>query len=453
MEQTEKLLLRSSPSADVTPEMGIRLGHALAEDYKKVVVGMDLIKSSPMMKQALISGLISSGADVIDIGIVSAPVAANAAKMGDCCVYVTEFRQLDLVSGYLLINSDGGLFGMEQIRHLEIKNPKGSNMPDYKNLGTVKEYYTALNDYNANLLNNITNYTGGTVVLDCNCGMATDSAPQVLNHIGTDTISLNAQKDRNFVSKSLSIKEADTYHIRDLVASDAGSIGISINRVGTLMRVFNEIGEPITDEDVLKILMLFKKPAKIVVPMNISCSITDLFDKVYKIAVNSPYAEPEPDKMEIILTHPDAGSIHKAMMDNNADLGYYDGGFIFSDVCQMPDAIHASVLLSQFSSNNSVAETVKKFPEYYSDNKSYKYSCNTPDFIRSIKANIPDINPKRVYEDKCWRVGMDGGIFFIEFEEGSKDTVSITAESNDRLYLISLMEVIDGLMANCVNGQ
>jgi phosphoglucosamine mutase len=76
MEQSDKLLLRSSPSKDTTPEMGIRLGHALAMDYKKVVIGMDLMRSSPMMKNALISGLISSGVDVIDVGKVSEPVMA-----------------------------------------------------------------------------------------------------------------------------------------------------------------------------------------------------------------------------------------------------------------------------------------------------------------------------------------------------------------------------------------
>jgi hypothetical protein len=35
----------------------------------------------------------------------------------------------------------------------------------------------------------------------------------------------------------------------------------------------------------------------------------------------------------------------------------------------------------------------------------------------------------------------------------AEDSVSVLAESNDRLYLISMMEVIDNLMAECENGQ
>ncbi len=453
MEKIEKLLLRSSPSEDTTPEMGIALGHALAVDHKKIVVGMDMIKSSPMMKNALISGLISSGADVIDIGIVSGPVAAFAAKMGDCCVYITEFRQLDLISGFLLINSDGGLFGKEQIRHLEQLCRTSTPLADYKSLGTVKEYYHAARDYNLTLLSLLGTSTGGTIVLNCNCGLATDSAPQILNHIGTDTISINAQKDRNFISKSLSTKEADIHHMRDLVASDPGSIGISINRIGTLMRVFNESGDPLTDEEVLTIIILFLKPAKIVVPLNVTGAVADLFDGKYQATIKTYYPDPNPADRQIIFTHPDVGSIHKAMVENNANIGYYNGGIVFSNICQLPDAIHACMVLAQFSGNNSMEKTLKSFPKYHSEKKKYTYNCTRGDFIRSLNANLPDINPKKVYEDNCWRIVMDGGLFFMEFDETSENTVNVIAESSDRLYLISLIEVIDGLMERCENGQ
>ncbi|MBR6911889.1 MAG: hypothetical protein IKN41_08540, partial [Candidatus Methanomethylophilaceae archaeon] len=141
MEQSEKLLLRSSSSEDTTPEMGIKIGHALAVNLKTVVVGMDLMKSSPMMKNALISGLISSGTDVIDLGYVSEPVAAYMAKMGDCCVYVTEFRQHDLMSGYLLIDKDGSFFNREEIRNLQAVSEEKHELPNYKSIGTVKHYY------------------------------------------------------------------------------------------------------------------------------------------------------------------------------------------------------------------------------------------------------------------------------------------------------------------------
>ena len=453
MEKIEKLLLRSSPSEDTTPEIGAALGHALAIDNKKVVVGTDMMRSSPMMRNALISGLISSGADVIDIGTVSFPVAAYAARMGNCCVYISEFRQPDLVSGFILLTSDGGVYNKEQIRHLEQLCRTNMPLADRNSLGSVKEYYHATEDYNTKLLGLLGPSTGGTIVLNCNCGLATDSAPQILNRIGTDTISLNAQKDDKFASHSLSTKEADIRHMKDLVASDPGSIGISINRIGNMLRVFDESGTPLDDEDVLKILIVFLRPAKVVLPMDVSGSVVSLFEGKYEADVNTNYPKPEQDSMKLILTHPDAGSIHKAMIDNNADLAFFDGGFIFSNICLGFDAIHACLALAQFSGNNNVADVRQSLPKYHSEDKSYSFTCTPEDFTRSLKANLPDIDPKKVYEEGCWRVEMDGGDFFLDFDPESERTVKVHAESYDKLYLISMIEVIDGLIEQCENGQ
>ncbi len=454
MEQTEKLLLRSSSSEDMTPEMGLRLGHALAKDYDKVVIGMDLMRSSRMMKNALIASLVASGVDVIDIGVVSGPVISYAAKMGDCAVYVTEFRQLDLMSGYLLINKDGSYFGIDQVRHLEYVSSSKPELPDYKSLGTVKRYYNAVSDYNSKLLSMTQRNVGGSIVLNCNCGTATDSAPQILNTIGTDVISINAQKDRDFVSNSLSTKETDTHHMKTLVEANTGSTGISINRVGTLLKVFDESGEDLPEEKVLALIILYLKPKKLVVPMDMTWFIEDLFRGKIDIEVSTPYSDPDAEEMEFIVAEPAAGSVHKAMSEHCADLGYYQGGIVFGDISYSPDAIYASIVLSEFSGNNNVMDITNKFPAYFSERKSYKFSCSRDDYVRMLNARIPDVSPIDVKEDNdCWRVDMNGGGFVLTFDEDQDDTIDVFAESNDKLYLISLMEVIDGLMEACESGQ
>lgn len=453
MEQSEELLLRSSPSKDIRPEDGLLLGHALALEYGTVVIGTDLMKSSSMMKNALIAGLTSSGADVIDIGVVSGPAAALAAKMGDCCVYVTEFRQMDLVSGYLLINKNGGFFGIDQIRHLSHLIASRHKMPDYKSLGTVRMYYNSTMNYNNALKENINDTNGGSIILNCNCGLATDSAPQTMNVIGTDVISIHAQKDRNFVSNSLSIKEADIRQMKTLVEANPGSIGISLNRIGTLLRVFDESGEPLTDEQVLAILILYYKPKKVVVPMDMTWMINDVFSGKTDTGIVTSYPDPDAEETEFIVAPPSAGSIDVAMSKNNADLGFYAGGFIFRNISQAPDAIFASVLLSQFSANNVLKEIVAALPQYISETKTYKITCTHDDFIRKMNATLPEISPTKTYENGYWRVDMPGGGFFISFSNDQEDEVEILAESNDKLYLISLLEVIDNLMETCESGQ
>ncbi|MBR6911320.1 MAG: hypothetical protein IKN41_05620 [Candidatus Methanomethylophilaceae archaeon] len=453
MEHSDKLLLRSSSSEDTTPEMGIRIGQALAVDYKTVVVGMDLVKSSPMMKAALISGLISAGANVIDLDIVSEPVAAYAARMGDCCVYVTEFRQFDLVSGYLLINRDGSFFGKDQIRRLELVDQQGVELPDYKSIGNIKPYYNATRHYNDDLYARSKDIPGGSMVLNCNCGAATDSAPQVLNAIGTDIISINAQKDRNFLTSSLSVKEADIRHMKALVEANPGSIGISMNRIGTLMRVFDENGDPLTDEQVLALLILYTRPEKIAVTMDVSWLISDIFKGKVNIPINTPHPMPDAEKMKLIVAAPSSWGIHKAQADNEAELGFYDGGFVFKGVSYSPDAIHAAVVLSQFSSTNNIRDALDQFPEYFVENRTYKLSCSQTDFSRMMDQNVTEVSPIVEYDKGCWRIDMPEGGFFVKLGSEQDDTVSVTAESTDKLYLVGLMEIIDTLMDKCVSGQ
>jgi phosphoglucosamine mutase len=453
MEQSDKLLLRSSSSEDTTPEMGIRIGHALAADYKNVVVGMDLVQSSPMMKDALVAGLLSSGANVIDIDIVSEPVAAFAAKLGDCCVYVTEFRQFDLISGYLLINRDGSFFGREQIRRLEAVDQQEKKLPDYKSIGTVKPYYNAIRHYNAELLRSVGDNPGGSMVFNCNCGTATDSAPQILNAIGTDIISINAQKDRNFVTSSLSVKEADIRHMKALVEANPGSIGISMNRVGNLMRVFDENGDPLTDEEVLALLVLYLRPEKLAVTMDVSWLISDIFKGRIRIDVNTPHPMPDAEKMKLVVAVPSSWDIHKAQADNEAQLAFYDGGYVFKDISYSPDAIHAAVILSQFSSNNNIRDVLDQFPEYFSESRSYKYTCSQVDFTRMMDQYVTEVSPNFEHGKGCWRVDMPEGGFFVSFDSENDDTVNVTAESTDKLYLVGLMEIIDGLMDKCSSGQ
>ena len=55
MPLADRIVLRSSPTEDTTPDMGMLLGHALAMDYKRIVVARDQMRSSSMMKEARLS--------------------------------------------------------------------------------------------------------------------------------------------------------------------------------------------------------------------------------------------------------------------------------------------------------------------------------------------------------------------------------------------------------------
>ena len=453
MVQNNRILLRSSPSEDTTPEMGLLLGHALAMDHKRVVISRDLMKSSTMMKEALVAGLTSSGANVIDLGCTSAPVTAMMAKHGDCAVYITEYQEYNLVSGYILMNSDGSLFGKDQIRHLDMVFTDRPPLPDYRHLGGVRTFNFATEEYNRKLLSVLKAPAGSSIILDCNCGMSSDSAPQVLNAMGADVVSLNAQKDRNFTSRSMNITDSELKEVRQFVETDPGAIAVILDRIGSKATVVDEKGHVIEDEKVLALLVMFLRPRCVVVPANITSLVEDAFWGRIDVGMVTPFEQPPDEERRFIRAPNDAGAICDAMTNDDADIGFHDGGVIFNDISLTSDGIHTAAIVAQMSAENSLNKMVSSFPEYYRDSRQFHYKCTRDEFSRMIEDTLESVKCNGVENVDGWKVDMDSGWFMITLDEENDDTVNILAESTDRAYLIGLMEIAGDIIDECSMGQ
>lgn len=452
MAQPDKLLLRSSPTEDTSPEMGLLLGHALAMDYHTVVIATDMMKSSTMMKEALVSSLLASGVDVVDIGCTSAPVAGMSARLGDCCVYISEYREYGLISGYLLLNPDGGLFRKDQIRHLDKVFTDSKPMPDCKNIGSIRKINTAVEEYNVKLRSTLVERTASPIIVDCNCGTSAESAPQILNALGADVLSINAQRDLNYRSRSPS-PDSDLHDLKTLLEGENGYIGVSINLIGTLMTVLDEKGRVITPEQVLALIIAYLKPQHVVVPNDVTSLIDDVFYGRIDLGMDTPFQREEGSESSIIKVAPDAGMVCESISENNADLGYFNGGYMFNNISVMADAIQATAILAQLSGNNSINRLLDSIPTYHSDRKRLRYQCTPEQFSRMMEENLPVLRCDNVSRDYGWRFDFDEGWTLIRFAKDSDDEIEIVSESTDRAFLIGLMEVASDLVESCLMGQ
>ncbi len=453
MAMPDRILLRSSPSEDTSPEMGLLLGHALAMDHKRVVISRDLMKSSTMMKEALVAGLTSSGVDVIDLGCTSAPVAAMMAKHGDCAVYVTEYREYGLISGYILMNPNGSLFRKDQIRHLDKIFTEKQELPDYMHLGKVRTYGFATEEYNKRLLSVLKGPIGSSLVLDCDCGMSAESAPQILNAMGADVTTMNAHRDRNHTSRPSEMTETEHRDIRQFVESDLGTVGVIVNRVGTLATVLDEKGAAIDIEKVLALIVMFLRPRCIVVPADTSSLVEDAFwGRIDSDMVTSQEGHPEEERM-FIRAPMDAGSICESVAENGAEIGFYDGGIIFGDISMMSDGIYTAAVIAQLSAENNLYRMCESLPEYHRDSKQFKFECTRDEFSRMLDDELSAHGYDNIQRIDGWRVVMEGGWFMITFDDDNGQNVTVLAESTDRAYLIGLMEIAGDIVEGCAMGQ
>ena len=451
MAQANRILLRSSPAEDTGPEMGILLGHALAMDHRKVVVGTDLMRSSSMMKAALVAGLTSSGADVLDVGIVSCPALAFAASEGDCAVYVTEYRGYEMISGYLLMNTNGSLFRKEQLRHLEMYLVDPPKLPESGNLGHVHTIYGAVDRYNSKLMSLLPEKAECAIVIDCNCGPVSDSAPQILNSMGVDVLTLNAQRDLDYRSGEMDDHGICSDEVRRQVESSPGSIGIAMNKAGTMASILDERGRELTPEQVFALTVMFLRPKSIAVPIDTTMLVDDAFHGRLD-GGEDPDTDLSDGETGLVRTTIGAAAVCEAVA-SGAELGFYDGGIMYGNLSMMPDGIQTAAVIAGMAGNNSINQIVDGFPEYLRNSTAIDCPCSAEAFAREMEARIQDVEGTRTVRGDAWRVDMEGGWYLIRLARCPDLSVEIIAESRDKAYLIGLMEIAGDLVGECVRSQ
>ncbi len=451
MPQAERILLRSSPSEDTSPEMGLLLGHALAMDHHKVVVGRDLMRSSSMMKEALVAGLTSSGADVIDVGIVSGPALALAASKGDCAVYVTEYRGYGRMSGYLLVNNNGSLFRREQIRHLDKFFVDPPELPESGSLGHVFRYLDAVSVYNSKVRSLHKDKAECTIVLDCNCGPVAESAPQILSAMGADVLSMNAQRDLDFRSGEMDDHGICSDEIRKQVESCPGTIGIAMNKAGTMASILDEKGRELTPDQVFALTVMFLKPKSIAVPIDTTLLVDDAFHGRLDGGADPDIGQADGES-GLVMTMVNAAAVCEAVA-SGAELGFYHGGIMFGNISMMPDGIQAAAIITEMAGNNSINQIVDGFPEYLRDSMVTECPCSPDAFSRDMAARIQGMGGRHTVRGNAWRVDMEEGWYLIRLTRCPEMSVEIVAESKDKAYLIGLMEVANDLVGECLRSQ
>ncbi len=442
MSRIGKMILESSSAENVTPEDGLILGKAIAMDYRRVIVARDLSRNSPMMADAVMSGLLFQGADVIDAGVLSAPAAAMYSSNGDCTVYVSGGWGLS--EGYHLMNPDGSMFRDEQIRHLDRVFRTPPTPPTHDKLGTYTVRDGIVEEYNRRIAEKMGDELECSVVLDCGCGTASDSLPQILNGSGAEILTLNAQKDPDHMCQQ-SISTVDgPGRLESIVADSTGSIGIRVDGTGTSITVIDEKGRTLPQESLFAMLVLYMRPASVAVPLSVASLITDAFRGDVDADVDSPYELPPEDRSPT-FTEDSLTAVCQAVRDGAA-MGYCDGTIVFGDGPAVGDGIRTAAAVARMAGSNSLRGLADSFPTYLREEKEIPCELKPEEFRRSFEELIGGLADKCSRYGDGYRVSMDDGWFVVRHavhDDGAR--LEIVAESKDRAYLAGLMEMAENL--------
>lgn len=195
--------VRGIANEDICCELALRMGRSVGEVLgKRIAVAVDPRTSSVMLKDSLCAGLVSVGADVLDLGMIPTPALQHYIKIRDDIeggVMITASHNPPEFNGIKCIAGDGTECTKEQEDAIEASYHAGIGTVPWDSIGTVERIDGAAEEYIDSVISKVDadsiRGAGLKVVLDCANGCSCATSPLLLERLGVTTVVLNGEPD------------------------------------------------------------------------------------------------------------------------------------------------------------------------------------------------------------------------------------------------------------------
>ena len=197
--------VRGLTNVDLTPLLACKVASAVSTyaKAKKTVVACDTRTSGGMLQDGLVSGLLSSGADVYLAGVVPTPALAYVTRTlgADAGFMLTASHNPPQYNGIKVFRGDSLSYTDADQDAVENNVAKGTYaLADWRSIGKT----TPLNAsklYMEMVLKAVKLKRKWRVIVDPGCGATFQVAPTLLKEMGCKITALNAQPDGYFPAR------------------------------------------------------------------------------------------------------------------------------------------------------------------------------------------------------------------------------------------------------------
>lgn len=198
----------------VNPFFALRLGVAIGKLglSKRSLVVYDTRKTSPLLSYSLISGLLSTGMEVVMAGLAPTPVVAyGARKHRGVGISVTASHNPPEYNGFKLYDPEGYEFTRSLEARIEEFLGMDLTIPPWYEVAEAVWYEGLRKEYLEDILGRLKtrgNELGSgerskyRVVVDCAGGATYQLAPLIVKELGGKPLNVNCSPDPDFVMRS-----------------------------------------------------------------------------------------------------------------------------------------------------------------------------------------------------------------------------------------------------------
>ncbi len=348
----------------LNPELTLNLARSLGtymDSKGTVAIGCDTRISGQMLKSAAISGALSTGLNVIDVGIVPTPsIQYYVRDYADAGIIITASHNPREYNGIKFISGDGSEFPRDGEKNIEKIYYSGKyGIVSWEKTGRfrmdpiVNEYYTK-NIINSVDAENIRNRRF-KVVADTGCGAGSLTLPFLLRDLGCQVLTLGAQPDGTFPWRNPEPTPENLTELLKLVKITGADMGVAHDGDADRIVFIDENGVFINDEVLLAMMakyMLEHESGPLVTPVSSSQRMSDVANEA---------------GVELYWTAVGSINVARKMMEINAVFGGEgNGGLIFPKHQYCRDgAMACAKILEILASGKRLSELAKSVPEYF----------------------------------------------------------------------------------------
>ena len=252
--------VRGIANTELTPELAFKLGRmggyvlTKQSERPKVLVGRDTRISGQMLEAALVAGLLSIGAEVMRLGVISTPGVAFLTKaMGaEAGVMISASHNPVADNGIKFFGGDGFKLSDEEEAEIERLLDQEDTLPRPTggDVGVVSDYFEGSQKYLQFLKQTIDeeDFTGLRIALDCAHGATSSIAPHLFADLEADIVTIGTSPNGTNINNGVGSTHPES--LKEVVIKEGADVGLAFDGDGDRLIAVDENGK-IVDGDII----------------------------------------------------------------------------------------------------------------------------------------------------------------------------------------------------------
>ncbi|SFA54426.1 phosphoglucosamine mutase [Anoxybacillus pushchinoensis] len=255
--------VRGIANSELTPELAFKIGRfggyvlTKDKDRPKVLIGRDTRISGHMLEGALVAGLLSIGAEVMRLGVISTPGVAYLTKAlgAQAGVMISASHNPVQDNGIKFFGPDG--FKLSDEQELEIEALLDSEedtlpRPTGKDLGQVNDYFEGGQKYLQYLKQTVDeDFSGIHVALDCAHGATSSLATHLFADLDADVSTMGASPNGLNINEGVGSTHPEA--LAAFVKEKGADVGLAFDGDGDRLIAVDENGQIVDGDQIMYI--------------------------------------------------------------------------------------------------------------------------------------------------------------------------------------------------------